>query len=67
MHVGHRIKTAGMEAGHLTRCMAYILRGNNIRRSKDIGETDQDKVVQSFGHTNTKGNAPGPILFFYLI
>ena len=66
MQVSYRIKTAGMKAGYLARGMAYILRGDNIGRTKEVGQPDQNKVIQAFWHTEAKGNPPCSIFFFYI-
>ncbi len=59
--IGHRIKTAGVQAGDFTRCMTNILGGHDIGGPEQVGQAYQGKVLHALGHALAEGNAPGTI------
>ncbi len=61
--VCHRIKTAGMAAADFPGRMANILAGHQIRRTKDVGQADQDKVLQALGHALTECHGFSTVFF----
>ncbi len=64
MQIGHWIKTTGVNPADLARGVTYVLRGDYIGRTEYIGQADQNKMLQAFGHTYPKTHRPGTILAF---
>ena len=47
-------------------CVADVLRGDDVGRAEEIGQTDLDEVVEPLGHAHSEGNALGAVLFLHL-
>ena len=61
VEVGHRIESAGVEAGDLPGRVADILDRRHIGRSEEIGQPDQGEMLQPLGHPLAEGRGPGPV------
>ena len=64
VEIGHRIETAGVQAGDFTRCVTDILGGHDIGGSEQVGQAYQGKVLHALGHALAEGNAPGAVVGF---
>ena len=63
VEIGNRIEAAGVDARDLPAGVADILGGDDIGRAEDVGQADQDEMLQPLGHADAEPHGPRAVLF----
>ncbi len=59
MKISNRIKATGVDTTDLPGCMTDVLRGDQVGRTKKIGQPYENKVFESLGHSLAEGHTAG--------